>query len=67
MSVLVALAVGLVFWIVAWALGVKAFDAFLVTVALVVTAAAARMVSPFVKQLLGRQTASPSEQGIERV
>ena len=62
-----ALAVGLVFWIVAWALGVKAFDAFLVTSALVVTAAAARMVSPFVKQVLGRQTASPSEQGVERV
>jgi hypothetical protein len=67
LSVLVALAVGLVFWIVAWALGVKAFDAFLVTAALVVTAAAARMVSPFVKQVLGRQTASPSEQGVERV
>jgi hypothetical protein len=67
LSVLVALAVGLVFWIVAWALGVKAFDASLVTVALVVTAVAARMVSPFVKQVLGRQTASPSEQGIERL
>jgi Mn2+/Fe2+ NRAMP family transporter len=66
-SVLVALTVGLVFWIVAWALGVKAFDAFLVTVALVVTAVAARMVSPFLKQVLGRQTASPSEQGVERV
>ena len=67
MSVLVALTVGLVFWIVAWALGAKAFDAFLVTVLLVVIAAAARMVSPFMKQLLGRETASPSEQGIERL
>jgi Mn2+/Fe2+ NRAMP family transporter len=66
-SVLVALTVGLVFWIVAWALGVKAFDAFLVTVVLVVTAVAARMVSPFLKQVLGRQTASPSEQGVERL
>jgi hypothetical protein len=67
LSVLVALTVGLVFWIVAWALGAKAFDAFLVTVFLVVIAATARMVSPFLKQLLGREAASPSEQGIERV
>jgi hypothetical protein len=67
LSVLVALTVGLVFWIAGWALGMKAFDAFMVTVALVVTAAAARMVSPFLKQVLGRETASPSQQGVERV
>jgi Mn2+/Fe2+ NRAMP family transporter len=67
LSVLVALTVGLVFWIVAWSLGAKAFDAFLVTVLLVVVTAATRMVSPFVKQLLGRETASPSEQGVERL
>jgi hypothetical protein len=62
-SVLVALTVGLVFWIVAWALGMKAFDAFLVTVLLVVTATAVRALSPFVKQLLGREAASPAERG----
>jgi Mn2+/Fe2+ NRAMP family transporter len=67
LSVLVALTVGLVFWIVAWSLGAKAFDAFLVTVLLVVVAATARMVSPFMKQLLGRESASPSEQGVERI
>jgi hypothetical protein len=66
-GVLVALAIGLVFWIVAWALGANAFDAFLVTVALLVVAVAARLVGPFVKQLLGRDIASPSEQGIERL
>ena len=55
MSVLVALTVGLVIWIVAWAFGIKAFDAFLVTIFLVVAAAAARLVGPFVKQLLRRQ------------
>ena len=46
MSVYVALTVGLVWWITAWAFGIKAFDAFLLTVALVV-AAAARMIKPF--------------------
>jgi hypothetical protein len=66
MSVLVALTVGLVFWIAAWAFGIKSFDAFLVTVALVVVAAAARLISPFVKQLLGRDIAAPAEQGAER-
>jgi hypothetical protein len=66
MSVLVALTVGLVVWITAWAFGVKSFDAFLVTVALVVTAAAVRLIAPFVRQLLGRDIAAPAEQGVER-
>jgi hypothetical protein len=57
MGVLVALTVGLVFWITAWAFGIKAFDAFLVTVALTVTAAAIRIVAPFVQQLRGREAA----------
>ena len=55
--------VGLVFWITAWAFGIKAFDAFLVTVLLVVSAAAVRMVTPFVKQLLGREQAQAPERG----
>jgi hypothetical protein len=63
LSVLVALMVGLVFWITAWAFGIKAFDAFLVTVLLVVSAAAVRMVTPFVKQLLGREQAQAPERG----
>jgi Mn2+/Fe2+ NRAMP family transporter len=58
--VLVALTVGLVFWIAGWAFGIKAFDAFLVTILLVVSAAAVQIVTPFVKQLLRRDTA-PSE------
>jgi uncharacterized membrane protein len=52
MMVVVALAVGLVFWIAAWALGVKAFDAFMVTALLVVMAAAARTAMPFIKERL---------------
>ena len=63
MSVLVALTVGLVFWIVAWSLGVKAFDAFMVTVGLVVLAATLRLTKPFLDQLLGRDVAGPVEEG----
>jgi hypothetical protein len=63
LGLLAALIVGLVFWITAWALGMKAFDAFLVTVFLVISAAAARAVTPFVKQLLGREAAPRTERG----
>jgi hypothetical protein len=63
MAVLVALTVGLVWWITAWAFGIKAFDAFLLTAALVVSAAAFQMVKPYLDQLLGRQIAEPEEQG----
>jgi hypothetical protein len=62
-SVLVALTVGLVFWLVAWALGAKAFDAFLVTALLTLSAATARIVAPFVNQLLGREPAQSEELG----
>jgi hypothetical protein len=63
MVVIVALTVGLVWWITAWAFGIKAFDAFLLTAFLVVSAAAYQMVKPFLDQLLGRETAEPEEQG----
>ena len=59
MSILVALTVGLVIWITAWSFGIKAFDAFMFTMLLVVTAAAVRMVMPFVNKLLRRDTAAP--------
>jgi hypothetical protein len=63
MAVLVALVIGLVWWITAWAFGIKAFDAFLVTLALVIGAAAFQMVKPFLDQMLGREVAEPEEQG----
>ncbi len=63
MAVLVALLVGLVWWITAWAFGIKAFDAFLLTLALVVGAAAFQIVKPFLDQMLGREVAEPEEQG----
>ena len=63
MAVLVALTVGLVWWIVAWAFGVKAFDAFLLTALLVISAAAYQLMKPFIDKLLGREVAEPEEQG----
>ena len=63
MTVLLALTVGLVWWICAWAFGIKAFDAFLLTAALVVGAAAFEMTKPFVHRVLGREVAEPEEQG----
>ena len=63
MAVLVALTVGLVWWLTAWAFGIKAFDAFLLTAALVVGAAAFQMMKPFLDQVMGREVAKPEEQG----
>ncbi len=54
MVVLWALLVGSVIWISSWSLGIKAFDAFLVLMALVVGAVAFRAVKPFLDQHLGR-------------
>ena len=63
MAVLVTLSVGLVWWIAAWALGVKAFDAFLLTAALVIGTAAVQIFKPYIDRMLGRQVAEPEEQG----
>ena len=62
MSVFIALAVGLVWWITAWAFGIKAFDAFLLTAALVVGAAAFEIAKPFLDRMLGREVPEPDEQ-----
>jgi predicted PurR-regulated permease PerM len=51
-QVIVALTVGLVVWIVLWALGVKSFDAFMITILLVISAATARIAEPFVRDRL---------------
>ena len=55
MAVLVTFTVGLVWWIAAWALGVKAFDAFLLTMFMVVVAATARIYAPLVRKMLGKE------------
>jgi len=61
--VYVTLVVGLVWWLAAWAFGIKAFDAFLLTTAMVVGAAAYTMVKPFLDRLLGREVGSVEEEG----
>jgi hypothetical protein len=63
MIVIVALTVGLVWWIVAWSLGIGAFDSFLLTIALVVGAAAIMLVKPFLDQMMGREAAPEEERG----
>jgi hypothetical protein len=60
--VYVTLVIGLVWWIAAWAFGIKAFDAFLLTAAMVVGAAAYVMVKPFLDRALGRQASGIEEE-----
>jgi hypothetical protein len=47
MGLLLTTVVGLVIWVVLWAVGAKGFDAFMVTALLIVVAATARMMAPF--------------------
>jgi hypothetical protein len=63
MIILVALTVGLVWWIAAWAFGIKSFDAFLLTAAMLVAAAAVVLVRPFLDRLRGREPVAPEERG----
>ena len=63
MTVYVTLMIGLVWWIAAWAFGIKAFDAFLLTVALVVGAAAYVIAKPFLDKALGREASTIEEEG----
>ena len=46
MGVLLTLIAGLVIWIVLWAIGAKSFDAFLITLVMLIVAAAAHMIWP---------------------
>lgn len=45
MGLLIAAEVGLIFWIIAWSLGVKSIDAFLVTALIFLLTAAGRMIA----------------------
>lgn len=47
MGLLLTTVAGLVIWIVLWAIGVKSVDAFLITVLMVLVAAMAHMLAPF--------------------
>jgi hypothetical protein len=47
MGLLVATAVGMIVWVVLWALGAKAFDAWMVGVTIVLLAATTRIVARY--------------------
>jgi hypothetical protein len=47
MGLVVATTFGLVVWLVMWALGTKPFDAFLITVLVVLLGATARIIAPY--------------------
>jgi uncharacterized membrane protein len=47
MSIFYTLIAGLVVWIVLWAIGVKGFDAFLVTLVMLIVAATVHITLPF--------------------
>jgi hypothetical protein len=47
MGLVVATTVGLVAWLVLWALGVKSIDAFMITLLVVVLGATARIIAPY--------------------
>jgi hypothetical protein len=57
--VLVTFTVGMVFWVTAWAFGVKGFDAFLVPFLLTFLAAGVRLAQPHVERLLKGSHATP--------
>lgn len=46
MGVLLTFIAGLVVWIVLWAIGAKSFDAFLITIVMMIVAAAAHLIWP---------------------
>jgi hypothetical protein len=47
MGLVVATTFGLIVWLVLWALGVKPFDAFLITVLVALLGATVRMLAPY--------------------
>ncbi len=47
MGLVAATTVGLVIWIVLWALGVKGFDSFLITIAILLVALMTRVVTKY--------------------
>jgi len=62
-TVLVTLTVGLIWWIVAWSFDIKAFDAFLLTVLIVVMAATYTIARPFADRLLCREGPPADDRG----
>ncbi len=61
MIVLVTFTIGLVIWLVLWAFGIKAFDAFLITGAMTIGAAAVQISKPYIDQILKGTPVAPGE------
>jgi hypothetical protein len=47
MGLVVATTFGLIVWLVLWALGIKAFDSFMITVLIALVAVTVRMLAPY--------------------
>ena len=52
MGTVAAFTAGLIIWLVLWANGAKAFDAFLIPMAFLMVAVTLRLVMPFVRERL---------------
>ena len=52
MAILVSAVTGLALWIILWAFDVKAFDGFMLTIAIVLGATTVWMLTPYLKRLL---------------
>ncbi len=63
MVVLVALTIGLVWWVAAWSFDINSFDAFLGTVAVTMGAVTYVMIKPFVDRLMRRQPDAADDPG----
>jgi hypothetical protein len=66
MAILVTFTIGLIWWVCAWAFGIKAFDAFLLTVFITVVAATYVIVKPYLDQLMRREPVPFEERGAAR-
>jgi hypothetical protein len=66
MAILVTFTIGLIWWVCAWSFGIKAFDAFMLTIFITVVAATFVIVKPFLDQLLRREPAPLEERGAAR-
>ena len=54
MVILVTFTIGVCWWITAWSLGIKSFDAFIVTALMTAAAAGWYVAAPYLKDFLGR-------------
>lgn len=61
MIILVTFTIGMILWILAWAMGIKPFDAFLFTALITMMAAGVRITMPYVDRVTKRAPATPGE------